>query len=39
MRLLQHLISLADARSGADEDAKLADMMLRTPRRFEQSFW
>src|SRR3974390_2282694 len=33
--LLQHLVGLADARSGADEDAKLADAPLLAPARFQ----
>ena len=38
MGLLQHLVGLADAGRGADEDAELADAPLLAPRRFEQGF-
>ena len=36
--LLQHLVGLADARRGADEDSELADAPLFAARRFEQGF-
>ena len=38
LRLLQHLIGLADARCGADKDAQLTDAPLLAACRFEQSF-
>ena len=36
MRLLQHFVGLADARSGADENAKLADPPFFAPRLLKQ---
>ena len=36
--LMQHLIGLADAGRGADEDSELADTPLFAARRFEQGF-
>jgi hypothetical protein len=39
MRLLQHLVGLADARRGADKDSELADPAFFAARRLEQSFW
>ena len=38
VRLLQHLVGLADAGRGADENSQLADAALLAPRRFEQGF-
>jgi hypothetical protein len=38
MGLLQHLVGLADAGSGADEDAQLADAPLLAARRFKKRF-
>ena len=37
-RLLQHLVGLADAGRGADEDSELADAPFLAARRFEQGF-
>jgi len=38
LRLLQHLIGLADARRSADKDSKLPDASFFAARRFEERF-
>ena len=38
MRALQHLVGLADAGGGADEDLELAGAAFLAPGRFQQGF-